>query len=304
MFLEDSNDPYAGIQRGDQYPTEQAPPPIPAPAAPTQAAGADPNAFDPTKVPNGIPVDWARDFISRNKGDYHRLESAYKSQQTGDQQPNTAQQWTNPTGGAGTVSSAPPDWYQNLIQQLMTQQQQQQQQNQARSDQLYGQLNDRATAALNVNPNDPVIAAQTGAYSADQERAKRNYLADLAESAGPLANLRGESRMASEKLGQNVAGFRAQLLGQELQQQRNQIAQALASEGQLLSADKQLELTQKLKLLDQAIAQQGIGLQQQGLSQDWQKALLNNDQFLAQLGLNAENQGNYWDAIRRGLIGG
>jgi hypothetical protein len=45
------------------------------PANPT--APGDEVAFDPSRVPPGIPLDWARDFIRRNPGDYERMGSAY-----------------------------------------------------------------------------------------------------------------------------------------------------------------------------------------------------------------------------------
>jgi hypothetical protein len=34
-------------------------------------------SFDASRVPQGVPQDWAQDFITRNPGDYHRIGEAY-----------------------------------------------------------------------------------------------------------------------------------------------------------------------------------------------------------------------------------
>lgn len=173
-----------------------------------------------------------------------------------------------------------------------------------RRDGLYQQLDTRAKQSLTIDPNDPVIAAQTDAYGADQQRASRDYLANLAEKAGPDANLRGEQRMAAEKVGQATSGFRAQLMGQELTQRRGEIVDALNSMRGLLTADQQAQLEQEVSLLDHSIKQQGIGLQGRSLDQDWRKALMMNDQFNADLGLRAEDRASYYDLVRSGLLRG
>jgi hypothetical protein len=61
-----------------------------------------------------------------------------------------------------------------------------------------------------VTANDPTVRAQADAYSANQTRGSRNYLADLAEKAGPLANLQGESRLASERAAQSSGAFESE----------------------------------------------------------------------------------------------
>jgi hypothetical protein len=159
----------------------------------------------------------------------------------------------------------------------------------AQRDQLYNLLLGRATQALDVDPNDPVIRMQTDAYSADQERARRNYLADLAESSGPTANLRGEQRVTAEQLGQNVGGFEAQLMQRELDSRRAEITDALNSMRGILTSDQQAQLQQQLALIDDATRRLQIGTQ--------------NDQFNAQLAQNASQFGsqlgyNYYTADR------
>lgn len=48
-------------------------------AGPATQAIVGGDAFDPSRVPAGVPADWAADFIARNPGDYARLASAYAS---------------------------------------------------------------------------------------------------------------------------------------------------------------------------------------------------------------------------------
>jgi hypothetical protein len=175
-------------------------------------------------------------------------------------------------------------------------------QNQARNNQLYQLLSDRATQSLALDRNDPIIRAQADAYAANAERARRNYLDDAAEKGGPYINLRGEQRMTAEQLGQQTGTFESQLLGRELQSRRDEIAQSLTQMGSLLTADQQAQLQRELALLDQSIKQQNVGLQQQSLNQDWQQALMQNDQFLRQLGLNDWDRQQYYDLVQRGLL--
>lgn len=140
-----------------------------------------------------------------------------------------------------------------------------------RRDALYELLMSRAKQGAGADPNDPIIRAQTDAFAATQERSKRNYLSDLAERQGPLANLQGEQRMASERVGQNVSGFQAELLGREMAARRDEIAQALVQAQGLLSGDQQAALQRELATLNAELTRRG---------QD-----LSNDQFLRQLGL-------------------
>jgi hypothetical protein len=65
-----------------------------------------------------------------------------------------------------------------------------------------------------VDRSDPVVRAQADAYSANAERAMRNYLSDLAEK-NPGQNLQGEKRMAAERLGQKTARFEARLIAEQ-----------------------------------------------------------------------------------------
>lgn len=40
--------------------------------------GQNPAGVDSSRLPSGVPEDWARDFLQRNPGDYHRIAEAYQ----------------------------------------------------------------------------------------------------------------------------------------------------------------------------------------------------------------------------------
>jgi len=186
--------------------------------------------------------------------------------------------------------------------------------NKAKSDALYGQLMQRAQQGTAVSPNDPVIKAQTEAFTANTDRATRNYLADRAEQAGPYANLAGEQRMATERGGQAAGGFTAELMGRELTARRSEISDALNGMRGMLSLDQQNQLQRELAVMDDAIKRQGLSLTSAGQNQNYDLGLrgaatagrgvdlgfLNagnqNQQFYNELGLRANQYGaeNYF----------
>lgn len=196
---------------------------------------------------------------------------------------------------AGSTGSGGSSGGSNILQNISNELMGRQQQDAGRRDALYNQLNTQATQSLAMDGSDPIIAGQTDAYRAEQERSKRNYLSDLAERSGPDANLRGEQRMAAEKTGQAVGGFQAQLLGRELSARRQQIAEALNSERQILTADQQASLQQQLALLDNEIKNRGLDIQDKSVNQDWQKALLANEMAQNNLGFNYWDRSNFYD---------
>ena len=261
------------------------------PEQPTTQPQQQQNPFDASQVPQGVPTGWAEDFIRRNPGDYSRISSAYQSDI------DAKQQYTQPAQQTQTQQSSfqPPDWYKSYFDDMRSRQQAAEAERKQKADSLYNTWLGRSQQSLNINGNDPIIRQQADAYSANEERARRNYIGDLAESAGPLANIRGEQRMAAEHMGQRTGAFEAQLVGKELTARREEIAQALNAMTGMLSAEQQAGLQRELAILDQAIKEQGVALQGKSLDQDWQRALLNNNQFMADLGLRAENQYNYWN---------
>jgi hypothetical protein len=163
-------------------------------------------------------------------------------------------------------------------------------QTQQRADDLYNILNQRATQSLDVSRDDAAFRPQREAFAVAQERARRDYLADIAESSGPLANLRGEQRLSFERAGQNIGSFEANLVATELQRRRDEIASALTMQAQFLTAEQQRELTERLAEMDRAIQ-----LQQMQIS---------DSQFGARLGFDREQADRTYDLMRRGLYPG
>lgn len=158
-----------------------------------------------------------------------------------------------------------------------------------RNNSLWSILMGRQGQGLNVNPRDPIIAGQTDAYRAELTRDSRNQLAQEAEHAGPYSNQAGERRMAGEKVAQQTGGLQASLMQNELTARRGEIQAALSQMGGMLSDDQKLALQDKLGMIDAALRQQGITNQ--------------NNQFLDQFGLNTAHESNYWDSLRKGLLG-
>lgn len=137
---------------------------------------------------------------------------------------------------------------------------------------LYDTLLARSKQGLAVDRNDPAVRGQADAFSANQTRTQRDYISDLAEKAGPNANIRGEERMAAERSGQASGAFEADLMAREITAKRDEIATALSSMQGLLTFEQQQALTKELALMDDAIkrltlkqqeSQFGRGLDQQ-----------------------------------------
>jgi hypothetical protein len=164
---------------------------------------------------------------------------------------------------------------------------------------LYDLLMGRAKQGLDVSADDPAIKAQVDPYAAQQERARRNYLADLAEKSGPLANLRGEERLAMERAGQATGFFQAELVGREIQARRNEIAQALAQMGEHLTTEQKLALQRELALLDDATKrlsiESGERVGMAGVGAQTMAAQLANALGERRLDFDIEDRANYWD---------
>jgi hypothetical protein len=129
---------------------------------------------------------------------------------------------------------------------------------------LFDQLMQRANTSLNVNPNDPIIKAQTDAYGAQTQNAEKNYEAQAAEKGGANYNPDATARSMAEQGGQAQGAFQAQLMGQELQARRGEVEQALAEAVQLGETDKQQMLQEELAKLQLA---QNADFQKQNIGQ-------------------------------------
>lgn len=125
-------------------------------------------------------------------------------------------------------------------------------------DELYNMLMARAKQGTTIDANDPNIRQQVDPYAAAQERSRRNYLADAAESLGPLANLRGEQRVSMERAGQATGQFQGQLIGRELESRRGEIQHALDSMGNMLTEEQRLALQKELGYLNDSTQRYGI----------------------------------------------
>lgn len=165
----------------------------------------------------------------------------------------------------------------------------------AKSDALYNQLLTRANQGLNVDRNTPGIRMQADAYSANAERAKRNYLSDTAEGSSPFANLTGETRMANERVGQQTGAFEADLVGRELQAKRDEIQNALNGMAGMLDTGQRLDLQGKLATMDNALGQRRLSLDEKTQSSA-------SDLGLRRLGLDDWQQRMYWDAVNSGRM--
>lgn len=126
--------------------------------------------------------------------------------------------------------------------------------------QLYDMLMQRAKQGLAIGRNDPIIRAQADAYAANEERARRTFLDEMAEGTSPYSTgqMQGQQRMSAERLGQRVGGFEAQLMGRELEARRAEIQHALDSLGNRLTEDQRIALQRELGIMDDLTRRYGI----------------------------------------------
>ncbi len=141
-----------------------------------------------------------------------------------------------------------------------------------------------------VGRDNPMVRGQADVFAAQQERARRDYLADLAESeslsGGPI-NLRGEERMAMERMGRDTGAFEAELMAREQANRRGIQQSSLDSAVRLLDVDSQQQLSRELGLSDLDLRRQQLGQSQ--------------DQFLRELAMREWDLMNRNDLVRRGL---
>lgn len=171
---------------------------------------------------------------------------------------------------------------------------------------LFNLLMERARGSENVDPNDPIIKAQTDAYRSEGVNARRDFLAQQAEAAGPYGNLRSEQRRSAEQLGKSVGGFQGQAMQQELGARRAKIEHALDQGAAFLTDQQRMALQNELTRLQLAQQESQFGrdlgfrnkqLSQQGSQFDRQ---LNQQgsQFDRSMGQRAyEYDTSRWDDI-------
>lgn len=222
---------------------------LPKPPAPAAAA---PGYGGP--LPPGYSQGEVNDWLSRNPGDTGRVMSALN-----DRGPK-APQYQTPTQQWNAQPSAL----------------------QGNSSQLYQQLMQRAQQGTAVSSSDPNIRAQVDPVVAQQTRASRSYLDQLAEKSGPLANLQGERRLASERSGQAAGALESEVIGREIGARRDEIQQALSQWGQMLTADQRNALEMELAQLNDRAR---TADRTQNQSQFTASQAQGNDQFLRELAL-------------------
>lgn len=157
----------------------------------------------------------------------------------------------------------------------------------------------RAQQGTAIDSNDPNIRQQVDPYAAAQERQRRQYETNQAErlSTQGLGNSGAmdlERRRAMETAGQNTGAFESQLIGRELENRRNEIADALKSLGGMVESDQGRQLQRELANIDAAIKREGIAAQvntsdreiglkdklgMAGINVDLLRTMLQNQQF-------------------------
>lgn len=157
----------------------------------------------------------------------------------------------------------------------------------------------QASQGTAIDPNDPNIKQQVDPYAAAQTRAQRDADSAAAErlsaqGLGTSGAMDQERRYDSEQAGQATGQFQASLVGQELQNRRTEIQNALNGLSGTITNDQKNALEQELADMDNAIKQAGLAQSEQlgqeqlsnsltlgtgQLNLGLMEALLNNQQF-------------------------
>lgn len=138
-------------------------------------------------------------------------------------------------------------------------------------------LLDRLNKPIGVDPNDPIIKGQEDAFSLAQTRAKqrnREAMAGrmaqqgyLSDQAGSGAFDQGLSNLEQQQ-GESEAAFNANLTGEELNKQRDDLYRYAALAGNQLSGEESRALQEKLANLDAQIRREAMAQQGGQFSQD------------------------------------
>ena len=112
-----------------------------------------------------------------------------------------------------------------------------------------GSRPESANPNYQIDPNDPIIKGQVDAYRTSQTNQLRNELSQLAESAGPNAPIRAQQLSAEEQAAQNVSGYQAGLMANELAARRGEVQQALSGAMGLLTDEQRMQLQEELAQL-------------------------------------------------------
>lgn len=119
----------------------------------------------------------------------------------------------------------------------------------------------RALQTPTANGDDPNIRAQSDVFSAAQERARRDQVADSAEhfaGSGQTGAQTVEERLINEKSSNTRAAFEGDLVTHDLQRQRDEVVQGLQALGGTLDADQNRLLQTKLAEIDAALKRESL----------------------------------------------
>lgn len=138
-------------------------------------------------------------------------------------------------------------------------------------------LMDQLSKPIGVSANDPTIKAQTDAFSNAQTRASqrdREAMAGRAAATGQLSDLssgggfdQGLSALQQQQ-GESEAGFAANLTGQELNKQRDELYRYATLAGNQLSGEESRALQEKMHNLDAQIQREQMAQQGTQFGQD------------------------------------
>ncbi len=146
-----------------------------------------------------------------------------------------------------------------------------------RSSALFDLLMQRAQQSSTIDRNDPNVRAQSDAFNAQGQQARRDFLAAQAEKAGPYGNQTSEERRSAEELGKTSGAFEAQAIANKENARRQEIESALSGAAGFLTEQQRMALQKELQQMSLAQQESQFG---RNLEQ-------NSDQFNKNLGQNA-----------------
>lgn len=128
-----------------------------------------------------------------------------------------------------------------------------------RADTLFDILMRRAQQSENIDRNDPYVRAQSDAFNAQGQQARRDYLSAQAEQGGAYGNLTSERRRSAEELGKSTGAFEAQAMLQQQQIRKSEIENALNGGLGYLTSQQQMALQEELTRLQLAQQESQFG---------------------------------------------
>lgn len=143
-----------------------------------------------------------------------------------------------------------------------------------------------------VDENTPYIQDTMRSYKGETDRALRMQRAQGAEQAAgggrTSGSLDAATKQGYQRVGQGAGALKAQLLGKELQSQRDQLMQALNIGSGVLSSGENTSLQERMGGIDALL--KSYGAQQQG-ALDWSKLGLDRELGMGQIGVGMAGVG-------------